>query len=210
MSLLPHLHILPDALAQSPGYVAEHYPTPMAALRATERLLSPLPEPLRRGWLAGSDGHVVINISQHAFIPGPNQAHKRLLEDVAWVQASRLVTDPAGFLTPVGHLIHHLILDRWHLPRETNPAIWEEFWGGLTSCQRAGYAASHEASEDISLYLAVGIARWLADRRELNLHDPRLEKLLAVTVFEAAFYRNLARLRSPAASQTPTPRAAKQ
>jgi hypothetical protein len=182
---------LPDTLAHSPGRITEHFATPMAALAATERLLSPLPEPLRLRWLAAPDGHIVLNPSIHTFSPGPNQVYKRTLQNVAWVRASDLVDDPVAFLAPAGQLIHHLILDRWQLQRLPASAVWAQFWGGVQSCHRAGYAGTVEARADAGLYLAEGIARWLADRRAFNLHDPRLEKLLAATIFDASFYKNL-------------------
>lgn len=191
MSLLSHLHILPDTLTHSPGHIAEHFATPMAALNGVERLLRPLPEPLRQRWLAAPDGHVVVNTSLHAFVAGPNQVFKRTLQDVAWARADFLVDDPAAFLTPIGHLIHHLILDLWQLQRQPASAAWAQFWGGVLSCHRAGYARTPEARANAGLYLAEGIACWLVDRRSLNLQDPRLEKLLTATLFDAHFYENL-------------------
>lgn len=191
-SLYPRIHILPDTLAHSPASVIAAFPLPTRLLAATRQMLAPLPAPLVEAWLRDESGHIVIGSATHAFIPGPNTVFKRQLGDVAWVQASRLVEDAAGFLIPAGRLIHCLILNRWRLPRQPNPAVWEQFWAGLVSCHRAGYAASQEALADIDLYLAEGIARWLADRRRLNLHDPRLEKLLAATLFDASFYKHLA------------------
>lgn len=185
------IHILPDTLAHSPASVMAAYPLPTRLLAATQRLLAPLPAPLIEAWLRLQNGHIIIGPSQHVFIAGPNPAYSRILEDVAWVQASRLVEDTAAFLIPIGQLLHHLILDRWQLRRPPHPAIWAQFWGGVASCHRAGYAASPEALADIDLYLAEGIARWLADRSSLNLQDPRFEKLLAATLFETQFYRGL-------------------
>lgn len=190
-SLYPRIHILPDTLAHSPTSVIAAFPLPTRLLAATQQMLAPLPAPLVEAWLRDESGHIVIGAATHAFIPGPSTVFQRQLEDVAWVQASRLVEDTAGFLVPAGRLIHSLILNRWRLPRQPSPAVWEQFWAGLTSCHRAGYAASQEALDDVDLYLAEGIARWLADRRGLNLEDPRLEKLLAAAFFNADFYRNL-------------------
>lgn len=193
MSLLSRLHILPDTVARSPGHIAEHFATPMAAFAATEHLLRPLPEPLRQRWLTAPEGHIVLNPTVHAFVAGPNHFRGRALTDVAWLTLRCLVDDTISFLTPAGQLIHHLILDRYQLRREPASAVWVSFWGGLQSCHRAGYASTQEAREDIDLYLAEGIARWLADRRGLNMQDPRLEKLLAATLFEATFYEQLRR-----------------
>lgn len=191
LSLHPRIHILPTTLAQSPGSVAAAFPLPSRLLAATEQLLAPLPAPLIDGWLAGEGGHIVIDADAHTFIPGPNQVHKRTLQDVAWVRASDLLDDPAAFLAPAGQLIHHLILDRWQLRRPPASTAWEQFWAGVLSCHRAGYAGTPEARADAGLYLAEGIARWLVDRRSLNAQDPRLEKLLAATLFDAHFYQQL-------------------
>ena len=57
------------------------------------------------------------------------------------------------------------------------------------SCFRGGYGRSQAARTDVTAYLAEGIAAYLADRSGLNVSDPRLEKLLAATVFNPAMYR---------------------
>ncbi len=190
-SLYSRIHILPATLAQSPGSVSAALPLPTRLMAATEGLLAPLPAPLIDRWLAAESGHIVIDAYAHNFIAGPNQVHKRVLQDVAWVRASILVEDAATFLIPAGQLILHLIRDRWRLEQQPAPAAWVQFWSGVLSCHRAGYAATPEARANAGLYLAEGIARWLVDRRSLNLEDPRLEKLLAATLFDAHFYRKL-------------------
>jgi len=65
---------------------------------------------------------------------------------------------------------------------------WSQFESGVQSCFRAGYGLSPAARSDPKAYLIEGVAHFLADRRSLNLNDPRLEKLLAATLFNQASY----------------------
>ncbi len=191
--ITPRLHILPDALARSPGHIAERLPPPAAALFAAARLLQPLPPPLLDSWLAAEDGHIVIGPLTHGFSPGPNAFRDRMLDDIAWLRLAYLVDDPITFLAPAGQLIHFLILNRFRPDIEPTPIVWRQFQSGLQSCFHAGYGRSIGAQQDADLYLGEGIAWYLADRRGLNLADPRLEKLLTATLFDASFYLYLGR-----------------
>jgi hypothetical protein len=60
----------------------------------------------------------------------------------------------------------------------------------LESCFRAGYGRSEAARQNSDTYLAEGIAAYLVDRRQLNLQDPALEKLLRATIFRSQSYRS--------------------
>ncbi len=181
--LYPRIHILPDALARSPGHVSEHFTDSASALSGVLDQLRDLPEPLVSRWLAASSGHIILNNQQHGFIPGENTFRQRTLEDVAWLKLA-LIAEPVRFLTPVGRLIACIAGWGQETKSETAPKGWEQFESGVQSCFRAGYGISAEAQQDIDAYLAEGIAHYLSDRRSLNQQDPRLEKLLASTVFD--------------------------
>ncbi len=186
--LYPRIHILPGALARSPGHVSEHFANPASALSGVLSWLQDLPEPLVERWLAAPGGHIILNDQQHGFVSGDNTFRNRTLVDVAWLKLA-FVSEGVRFLTPVGHLIARIV--GWEQGTEAEPALkgWDQFEGGVQSCFRAGYGISAEAQQDVGAYLAEGIAHYLTDRRSLNQHDPRLERLLAVTLFNPKAYQ---------------------
>lgn len=195
------VHIVSGSLAASPGHVTEHFATPAAALDATRPWLLHLPDPLLAQWLAAPGGHVVLNAGQHGFVPGDNIYQGRTLVDVAWLKLAVYPDDPVAFLAPLGHLIAHLL--GWssglssYSGAQAQPTLdpaapvlraWEQFVSGVQSCFRAGYGLGTAAQTDATAYLAEGIAAYLDDRRRLNIRDPRLDKLLASTVFRETSY----------------------
>lgn len=187
------LHILPETLARSPTPVGERFPTPMALLAAVAQGLTPLPLPLREAWLAAPGGHLVLTPDRHGFAPGPQPVRREMLADVAWLRASLWLTDRTTFYEPVGWLVCHLLRDRFDLEAAASVTSWASFWRGLESGRQAGYGLSEAARGETSAYLAEGVAAYLGDRMALNERDPRLEKLLAATLFNPQFYRHLPR-----------------
>jgi hypothetical protein len=187
------LHILPDTLARSPTTVGEHFPTPMALLATVAQGLTPLPLPLREAWLAAAGGHLVLTADCHGFVPGPQPFRRETLTDVAWLRAALWLSDRTAFFEPVGWLIYRLLTDRFDLEAAMTSPSWASFWRGLESGWQAGYGLTEAARTDIRAYLAEGIAGYLGDRMAFNQRDPRLEKLLAATLFNAHFYRHLPR-----------------
>jgi len=185
-SLFARIHISPDALARSPGHIRERYGTGIAAMQATWAYLRPLPEALIKQWLARKRGHIIIDAVQQGFQPGTNRFRARQLEDVAWVKLTLLADDPRAYLMPVGALIAHLIGWGQTHHRENQP--WRDFLGGVRAGFEAGYGHSSAAQVDMGVYLAEGIAWYLVDRRELNIENPQLEKLLRATVFNNDWY----------------------
>jgi len=184
--LLARVHISPDALARSPGHVAERFETVSDALTATLALLRPLPEGLTERWLTASRGHVIIDARRHGFTAGESRFRGRALQDAAWVRLVLLVDDPVSYLTPVGALIARI--SGWGRPNACADHRWRDFERGVQSGFAAGYGRSEAARADVNAYLAEGVAWYLADPRGLNITDPRLYKLLRATVFSEAFY----------------------
>ena len=185
--LVQRVHISPDALARSPGNVAEHFDAVSDALAATLTLLRPLPGGLIDRWLAKPGGHIIIDARKHEFVAGESLFRGRALPNVAWVRLALLVEDPISYLTPVGWLIAR-ILD-WGQPNARADQRWRDFERGVQSGFAAGYGRSDAARADVNAYLAEGIAWHLADPRGLNMENPRLHKLLRATVFSEAFYK---------------------
>jgi len=185
------LHILPTTLTRSPAQVRERFATPMALWQVVAPELAPLPLPLRERWLAAPGGHLVLTPDRHGFVPGPQPFRRETLTDVAWLRAALWLSDRTAFYEPVGWLVYHLLCDRFDLEAAAATAPWASFWQGLQSGWQAGYGLGEAARCDVVGYLVAGIAGYLGDRRALNQRDPRLEKLLAATVFNAHFYRHL-------------------
>ena len=187
--LFARVHLAPEALARSPGHVQERFPTGVHAMQATLDYLRPLPEALVQGWLASPRGHIVLDAARHGFEPGGGTFRGRPLADIAWVRLALLVDDPVAFLTPVGALIAQLI--GWGETSGWDTQPWRDFVRGVRSGFESGYGRSEAARGNVDAYLAEGIAWYLADRRGLNVENPRLEKLLRATVFNNAWYHAL-------------------
>ena len=185
--LIQRVHISPDALARSPGHVAEHFDTVSDALVTTLALLRPLPEALVNMWLLEPRGHVVIDAREHGFVAGESTFRGRVLQDAAWARRALLVDDPITYLTPAGWLFARII--GWGQPDARSDQRWLDFERGVRSGFVAGYGRSDAARTDVNAYLAEGIAWYLADTRGLNTEDPRLHKLLRATVFNDRFYQ---------------------
>ena len=185
--MIERIHILPGTLARSPGHVSEQWPTPMRAVRTVAQWLAPLPPALRQRWLSSPAGHIVLNPDHHGFVSGPQRVGARERQDVAWLKPA-LLPDRAAFLLPVGEWLVWLIGWGEETPFEPALKAWDQFESGVRSCFRAGYGLSPAARSRVDAYLAEGAARYLADRRGLNLDDPRLEKLLRATLFNQAAY----------------------
>ena len=177
-ALAARIFIQPGALAASPGHVSEQFPTATAAMAAMAARLQALPPPLIDRWLADPGGYILLNAARHAFVAGPNPYRGRTLIDVAWVQLRRW-RDCAAALQPVAALILHLAAGS----AAVAPAGWAQFWAGAHSCFAAGYGRSPAARADVHSYLIEGIADFLCDHPALNVADPRLQKLLAATLF---------------------------
>ncbi len=185
-ALAPRILIQPGALAASPGHVQELFPTAAAAMAAMAARLRPLPPPLIGRWLGGPGGYILLNAARHGFVPGPTPYRRRTLHDVAWVQLRRW-RDCADALQPVAALLLHLAARPSLEPDADAPPAWAQFLAGAHSCFAAGYGRSPAARADLRSYLIEGIAAFLCDRPALNVADPRLEKLLAATLFHSDF-----------------------
>jgi len=67
-------------------------------------------------------------------------------------------------------------------------AAWQEIGARIERQRALGYAPPAVAGNPHD-YLAWGLRVFLADRPQLNVADPGLERLLATTVFDAPFWQ---------------------
>jgi len=185
-SLLPRLHTTPELLARSGPRLRGRFPSPMAAIRHVQNLLTPLPVPLRQHWLQQPYGHIIINSQQHGYESGPILRHQTTLMGVAHINLTLSLDDPIHFLFPVGQLLCRLL--QWDQPQSLLKDA-DNFARAVQRSFAAGYGQHPDALQDANCYLAAGLAAYLVDRRQLNIDDPALEKLLRATVFRAQAYR---------------------
>ncbi len=181
------VHVTHDAVARSPRAVQEWCKTGVQALTTTIAMLEPLPQALLSRWLQTEDGHVIINAHRHDFTTEAAAFRGRSLSGVAWVNLQWLLQDPVLYLMPIGVLIAHKI--GWGKANQPKNQPWQDFVRGVLSGFEAGYGRHQAALRHPGYYLAEGIAWYLVDSRQLNIENPRLQKLLRRTLFSETWYR---------------------
>jgi len=169
-----------------------------APARALANLLKPLPVEMLQWWLAQPTGHAVIGGRSSFYQPGPVEIKRRTLVNVVSVAPLDIMKDRAAVWSALGGLFDHL------LGCGGNPhGLWLSEGGGVTPAWKdvgervqeffhLGYAPE-EATQSPRAYFAWGFAMYLTRRRELNVIDPLLERLLRTTVMDGRFWRRVTR-----------------
>lgn len=190
------VHIRPGTLARLPTAQAQQLSSPLALGRLALRPLAAAPPPLLHFWQQHPRGHVVVSSQRHGYQPGRQQVGRRSLEGIAWLSA-RILLAESGLALPIAHLLDHLLGSDGQADAPwlsdgygRNPA-WQEVAQRLWRQFRLGYGPD-EVLADPHAYFAWGLRTFLADRRQLNVTDPGLERLLATTLFDPTFWRRAA------------------
>ncbi|MCS7220178.1 MAG: hypothetical protein RML36_03685 [Anaerolineae bacterium] len=165
------------------------------ALKLADRLQI-FPSELLDWWAVQPTGHVVIGSGVSTYQPGPAQIGRRVLVNVVRIALLDLIHNEAAIFSALARLFDHL------LGCNGEPAgLWLSEGGGCTPEWQAvgrriqaSYALGYAPSIVISPrdYFAWGIAIYCTDRRQLNLADPVLERLLRATVMNSSFWQKIA------------------
>ena len=191
--------VRPETLARLPTGTADRLRSPLDLGRALLASLQGCPLEMLEWWLKQPRGFAIIGPTESGYREGVQQVGRRTADGAAWIRASDALsgTLPAS----LAHLFDHL------LGSDGDPGgLWLSDGGGRSPLWRdtglrigrqftLGYAPGSTVQSRRD-YLAWGLATFLAQRADLNMTDPGLERLLATTLFDAAFWRR--------ASPTPT------
>ena len=161
-------------------------------------------------WRLHPRGHVVIGPTEAGYLPGSQAVGRQTLDCVAWVPAKDVLARD-DLAEPLASLFDHLLGSDgepggiWLSDGGGRNAAWLAIGGRVQRQFALGYAPE-AAARDPHSYLAWGMRTFLARRHEVNAADPGLERLLATTMFDPAFWQRrritqrLAERRAPRAA----------
>ena len=105
-----------------------------------------------------------------------------------------LATGSRRSLVLVGYMLDHLLGcggaadGAWLSDGGGIRPRWREVGGRLRELASLGYSVSESGAHGTHAYFAEGLAAYCHDRRQLNVADPLLERLLHGTVMSEAFW----------------------
>lgn len=193
-----HIHLSPTAWAQATATTQAHFASPFEPAQRLAQLLQRLPPALLTWWAGLPGGHVLIG-DQRGYHSGslllrPHDAQPHA--GVAAIALTDLTSAGAGETWFwLAHLLDHQLGclgapdGAWLSDGGGFSVRWQAVGRRIDALATLGYSDHPAAAADPHIYLAAGLALFVADRRALNVQDPRLERLLASSIFDAGFCR---------------------
>ena len=187
------IHVRPETLARLPSADSARLRSPLDLARKLLQPMERAPLAMLDWWRLHPRGHAVIGPVDAAYATGPQAVGRRTLDCVAWVSARDLLADdqlPAA----VVNLFDHLLGSNgdpdglWLSDGAGLNQLWQSAGARIQRQFALGYAPeplNHHPHD----YLAWGMSAFLSHRQQLNTTDPGLERLLATTLFDAAFWQ---------------------
>lgn len=173
---------------------------PKASVWTPARMLADrlaiFPEELLRWWLQQPTGHLVIGGKISRYVPGEQTVGRRALVNVAWIAPVDILRQRREALMAIASLLDHLLGCRgelggtWLSEGGGYHPLWAEVGQRILKLHGLSYAPE-PYSETPQAYFAWGVALYCTQRRELNLIDPLLERLLRETVMSPSFWRRV-------------------
>ena len=187
------IHVRPETLARLPSADAARLRSPLDLARMALQPLQHAPLAMLDWWRLHPRGHVVIRSVDAGYAGGPQAVGRRTLDCVAWVVARDLLADdqlPAAVANMFDHMLgcDGAFEGPWLSDGGGLSQLWRDAAGRLQRQLALGYAPGPFAHHPHD-YLAWGMRMFLADRQQLNVADPGLERLLATTLFDAVFWQ---------------------
>ena len=191
--LRDRIHVRPETLARLPTAEADRLQSPLDLARLVLQPLRHAPLAMLDWWRLQPRGHVVIGPVATDYVAGSQAVGRRTFDGVAWVAARQLLSGDE-LPVSVANLFDHLLGSDgdpdglWLSDGGGRGAAWQEIGARIERQRALGYAPPAPAGNPHD-YLAWGMRTFLADRQQLNVADPGLERLLATTIFDAAFWQ---------------------
>lgn len=194
---LSKIHLTPRLLERCPRHIVEQFDNPWAPVEELARRLHPLPTSLIRFLTCIPQGHMVLTSGPSSYEPGAQALRGRELKAVASISLIDLGKEPLRALHMVGHLLDHLLgcqgapEGEWLSDGHGLSPSWAEIGQRVSALRELGYAVDEAAKASPRQYFARSVAWYIYDRRQLNVADPQIERLLRQTLFDENFCRRM-------------------
>ena len=191
------MHVERQALRLSPPAVQRRYDHAWAPVQHLEKVLRPCPEGLLRWWAESPRGYLILTHLPSYYAEGAQVVREETVENVAYVCLNDLHHDPHVALRAVASLLDHLLGSNgvpkggW-LSDGTGviPAL-EDVGQKVREYAALGYLEGVVGLSDSRGYFAAAFAMYLSNRRDRNIADPRIEKLLHTTLLSESFWKRI-------------------
>ena len=137
---------------------------------------------------------MLMGSMDRGYVPGVQLCGRRVLYGVAHVALADLAQRNKRPLVLVGYVLDHLLGCKgaadgvWLSDGGGITPRWQEVGGCLRDIVSLGYGSDESGDCDAHAYFAEGLAAYCHDRRQLNVADPLLERLLRRTVMSDSFW----------------------
>lgn len=196
-ALLQHkIHVDPGAWVQSDAGVRSRLTSAWTAALRLVDLLGGMPEDALNWWAHHPRGHVLLTGNEEGYCLGERISGDRRLAAVALVPLQWIVTQPNQAVTAALYVIDHLLgcdgepSGGWLSDGSGRSQRWHRIGRQIAALFPLGYGISDAAQQDPHKYLAEAVWLALDDRSQLNVADPKLERLLHHSLLNPGFWRN--------------------
>ena len=192
------VHVERQALRLSPPAVRQRYDHTWASVQHLEKVLHPCPEGLLRWWAESPRGHLILTHLPSRYEKGPQAVRKEMVENVAYICLSDLNRDPQIALRAVASLLDHLMgshgatKGRWLSDGVGITPALEDVGQKVREYAALGYLEDIVEISDSREYFEVAFTMYLTSHKDLEVADPRIEKLLRTTILSESFWRRIA------------------
>jgi len=192
------MHVERQALRLSPAMVRRRYNHAWAAVQQLENVLRSCPEGLLRWWAESPRGHLILTHLPSRYAEGPQAVRGEMVENVAYICLNDLHRAPQIALRAVASLLDHL-MGSYGAPKGRRlsagtgviPAL-EDVGQKVREYAALGYLEDVVEISDSQEYFEAAFSMYIANRRDLKVADPRIEKLLRTTILSEPFWRRIA------------------
>lgn len=196
-ALLQHkIHIDPGAWGQSDAGVRKRLASAWTAALHLADSFGGLPDDALRWWAHHPRGHVLLTADEEGYCTGDRTVGDRRVSALALVPFHRIVAQPKMATIRALHVLDHLLgcngepSGGWLSDGGGCSLRWQRIGSRIAAIFPLGYGISPTAQQDPHWYLAEALCMALNDRLQLNVADPKLERLLHQSILDAGFWRN--------------------
>lgn len=195
-ALLQHkIHIDAGAWVQSDASVRNRLTSAWTAALRLAHSLS-LPDDALHWWASHPRGHVLLTADEEGYCPGERIVGDCKLSALALVPFHHVLMQPKMATIWALHSMDHLLgcdgepSGGWLSDGGGCSLRWQRIGSQISALFALGYGVSDAAQQNPHWYLAEALWMALDDRSQLNVVDPKIERLLHQSILNAGFWRN--------------------